>query len=141
MHSFTLFCILYIKDEPWAKRWFTLDGRRLLYFKEPMVRSCFLCLYSVCITLQFVTILNKDLWWKSKSQLMESAAPEQQNSVKSSQGCWYFDPTWFELWFLEFLNYLAPFLAWKRDFWIGHCKYQKTGPKCLLVTYFWAKIF
>ncbi|XP_073245094.1 arf-GAP with dual PH domain-containing protein 1-like isoform X2 [Porites lutea] len=27
------------RDEPWAKRWFTLDGRRLLYFKEPMAPS------------------------------------------------------------------------------------------------------
>ncbi|KAL9956762.1 hypothetical protein ACROYT_G038294 [Oculina patagonica] len=24
------------RDEPWQKRWFTLDRRRLLYFKEPM---------------------------------------------------------------------------------------------------------
>nr|XP_058970785.1 arf-GAP with dual PH domain-containing protein 2-like isoform X1 [Pocillopora verrucosa]XP_058970799.1 arf-GAP with dual PH domain-containing protein 2-like isoform X1 [Pocillopora verrucosa] len=24
------------RDEPWKKRWFSLDGRRLLYFEEPM---------------------------------------------------------------------------------------------------------
>lgn len=33
------------KNEPFRRRWFTLDRRKLMYFEEPLVSSNYICMY------------------------------------------------------------------------------------------------